>query len=324
MNQNIALIKNPVSRLNQKEDKEFTVFALNWLGENYSTPRTVDDMMQTLNRFVATGVDCIIIDGGDGTISHVMTAIYSCYPHDKLPSLIILPSGNTNLIAKDIGFGIRGINALKRIRTLAERQRLHFMVQHRHALKIEWSDPSRPPVLGMFQGAAAFTKAIQIAHNPTILKNFPHDGAVAITIITSLLKLFFSKTRDLWLNGNACSFFIDEKKSYQENCFLFLSTTLQSLSHGMWPFFNRYAGDDSLHYLNVKAHPPHLLAACFALLRGKTPEWLLNDPNYLSGTANKIKLSIKEDIILDGEQFDTGEDHCILLSTGPKFSFVRL
>lgn len=324
MNQNIALIKNPASRLNRVEDQEYTEFAINWLGENYSAPRTVDQMMQTLKRFVKTGVDCIIIDGGDGTISYVMTAIYRCYPHDKFPRLVILPSGNTNLIAKDIGFGIRGIRALKRIQCLAERKRLSCSVQHRHALKIEWSDSSRLPVLGMFQGAAAFTRAIHIAHSPAILKNFPHDGAVIVTMITALLKLFFPKTRDLWLNGNTCSFLIDERKIDQENCFLFLATTLQSLSHGMWPFFSRFAGKNTLHYLNVKAHPPRLLAACFTLLRGKRPSWLRENPNYLSGTAKKIMVSIKENIILDGESFDTGKDHCIYLSTGPEFSFVRL
>ncbi len=324
MTQNIALIKNPSSRLNRVDNRDFTEFADQWLGKKFVISSSIDSMMATIKHFAEMGINCIIIDGGDGTISLIMTAIYRYYPKNKIPTLVILPSGNTNLIAKDIGFGIRGVDALKRIKELAERQRLFYSVQHRYALKIEWSDGSRLPVLGMFQGTAAFTRAIQIAHSPTILKNFSHDAAVVITIVTSLLKLIFFKTRDLWLKGSECSFCIDGKESNQKDCFIFLATTLQNLSHGIWPFFSQYADKDTFHYLDVKAYPPRLLSACFALMRGKTPAWLIQNKYYLSGTAQKIALTIKEDIILDGERFDTGLNHCVYLSTGPKFSFVRL
>lgn len=324
MNQKIALIRNPSSRLNRTENKEFAEFALQWLGANFSTPYSIDEMMETIQKFVKRGVNCIIVDGGDGTISHVMTGIYRFYPPDRLPSLVILPSGNTNLIAKDIGFGVRGIHALQRIKVLDERKRLMDSVQHRYALKIEWSDSARFPVLGMFQGAAAFTKAIHIAHSPTILKNFSHDWAVVITIIFSLLKLVFPKTRRIWLRGVHCPVTIDDQPSYSTDCFLFLATTLQSLSHGIWPFFDQYPNKAGFHYLDVKANPPRLLSACLALLRGKVPLWLRKDPHYLSGTAQKIVLDLKENIILDGEEFDTGSDHRIFLSVGPRFSFVRL
>lgn len=324
MNYNIALIRNPASRLNQQEDRDFTDFAAEWLGNNYKSPSSLEAMNQVIQGFLENRVNCIIIDGGDGTISHVMTAIYHIYPHDRLPHLVVLPSGNTNLIAKDVGFGVRGIHALHRLKRLVEQDMLAYSVQHRHALKIEWTDPSRTAVLGMFQGAAAFTKAINIAHSPTILKNFSHDWAVGITIVSSFLKLLFPKTRDLWLRGNDCSLEIDGVKQDQERCFLFLATTLQGLSHGIWPFFSRKTQASCFHYLNIKAYPPFLLKACWALLRGRVPSWLRQNPYYLSGTAERIGMRIKEDIILDGEHLDTGKDHQVYLSAGPKFSFVRL
>lgn len=324
MNQNIALIKNPVSRLNWVEDRAFTEYARQWLGDRFSMPGSVSEITEVVGRFAKMGVDCIIIDGGDGTISKVMTAIGRVYPCDKVPRLIILPSGNTNLIAKDVGFGLRGLEALKRIRKKGEQQRLMNSVQYRYALRIEWTDASRAPVLGMFQGAVAFARAIQIAHSPAILKNFPHDWAVVVTMVSALLKLVFPWTRDLWLKGEPCVFTVGNRLGYQENCFLFLATTLQSLSHGIWPFFDRYSDKATLHYLNVKAYPSRLLAACVALLRGKIPAWLRQDPHYLSGQAEKIVMELKGNIILDGESFDTGKDHRIHLSIGPQFAFVRL
>lgn len=324
MNQNIALIKNSISRLNQKEDAQFTQFALEWLGKNYYNTSSIQEMEEGIARFAFNKVDCIIIDGGDGTISLAMTAIYHAYPHDNLPKLIILPSGNTNLIAKDIGFGVRGVEALRRIKILADRNRLGYSIKHRCALKMEWSEKERPSILGMFYGMAAFTRAINIAHSPTFLKHYTHDWAVAITIITSLLKLIFPQTRALWFGGVPCRMQFNDQEPQKENCFLFLATTLQSLSHSVWPFWDEKMANQGVNYLNVKAYPSQLLFACYALLRGRAPFWLRQNQSYQSGTVKKITAHLEQEVIMDGEHFDTGKGHCITLSTGPEFSFVQL
>lgn len=324
MTQNIALIKNPTSRLNKNEDISFSKFASDWLGNRYCVPNSLEHLSEMVVHCASENVECIIVDGGDGTISQVMTSIYRAYPADKMPRLVILPSGNTNLIAKDIGFGVRGLQALQRVKILSERHRLMEAVQHRHALKIEWSDSSRPAVLGMFSGTAAFTRAINIAHDPTILKNFAHDWAVGITILFTLLKLFSPQTRDVWLKGEACQIRYDCQEIMNENSFLFLATTLQNLSNGMWPFWGGEHDDQRLHYLNVKSYPSKLISACWALFRGKTPLWLRNNPSYQSGIAQRIEMNIQQEVILDGEHFDTGKDHRVYFSVGPEFSFVRL
>lgn len=324
MTQNIALIRNPTSRLNQNESPNFSEFASSWLGYRYCVPDTIEQLNSMLSQYASENIECIIVDGGDGTISQVMTGIYHAYPPDKLPKLVILPSGNTNLIAKDIGFGIRGLEALQRIKILSERERLINSVQHRHALKIEWLDSSRPAVLGMFSGTAAFTRAINIAHDPKILKNFAHDWAVGITIFFALLKLFAPQTRDLWLKGEPCQIQYDQQEVTKENSFLFLATTLQNLSSGMWPFWGGKHDDQRLHYLNVNSYPTKLISACFTLLRGKSPMWLRNHPSYQSGIAQRIAMNIQQEIILDGEHYDTGDNHQVYFSVGPEFSFVRL
>lgn len=324
MTQNIALIKNPTSRLNRSEDLKFSQFASEWLGHHYCAPDSLENLNKMIVHCASENVECIIVDGGDGTISQVMTSIYHAYAADKMPSLVILPSGNTNLIAQDIGFGVRGLQALQRVKVLSERNRLLGAVQHRHALKIEWSDTSRPAVLGMFSGTAAFTRAVNIAHDPTILKNFAHDWAVGITMFFTLLKLLSPQTRDAWLSGEACKIQYDQQESINENSFLFLATTLQNLSNGMWPFWGGVHDDQRLHYLNVKSYPSKFIRACWALLRGKAPQWLRDSPSYQSGIAKRIEMNIQQEIILDGEHFDTGKDHCIYFSVGPEFSFVRL
>ncbi|CAK7192053.1 hypothetical protein COMNV_00236 [Commensalibacter sp. Nvir] len=324
MIQNIALIKNPTSRLNRKENQEFSQFAKQWLGDNYCVPYSIDHVLQTVAELKRKHVQCILIDGGDGTVSRVLTGIYHAYEPDQFPYLVILPSGNTNLISKDIGFGLRGFQALQRIKILSEKQRLIHAVQHRHALKIEWINSSRPAVLGMFQGALAFTKATDIAHKPTIAKNFGHDLAIMVTILIALLKLILPKSRRIWLDGDLCGLKIGQNDFEFRNRFIFLATTLQKLSNGIWPFWGGNGNIDFFHYLSVDANPKKLLISCLALLKGKSPMWLRKNSSYNSGVAKEILLNLNQNIILDGEHYDTGNNHVVKLSIGPRFSFLRL
>jgi len=48
------------------------------------------------------GVQCIIVDGGDGTVREILTHLPNIYGAN-LPFIGILPHGNTNLIARNAG-----------------------------------------------------------------------------------------------------------------------------------------------------------------------------------------------------------------------------
>lgn len=324
MTQKVALIRNPASRLNCKQDNEFEQIAREWLGDKYLIPSSKNHVSDIIAEFANQNIECIIIDGGDGTISHVMTEIYHSYPADKMPSLIILPSGNTNLIAKDIGFGARGAPALRRIKKIVEHGRLPKAVQHRYALKVEWPDKSQKTVLGMFCGTAAFTRAIQIAHEPTILNRFPHDWAVGVTIIFSFLKFLSPKTRDEWMRGDSIQATLNNNASIKGNYFILLYTTLHSLSHGVWPFWDNRFQKDGINYLHVKAYPPRVLSACCAFLLGRIPSWVKSSDFYESGKLQEINLKLGQKMIMDGEELSSDKDCRIKLSVGPRFSFVRL
>jgi Diacylglycerol kinase catalytic domain len=316
-----ALIHNPRSRRNGKEDGTFCKRASRALGPLFfhSASRThLPDIMAELAR---REVGVIAIDGGDGTVSDVMSAIYRCYPADALPALAVLPSGNTNLIATDVGFGLRGRAALECLTVMARDARLRRHVARRDALAVRWSDPARPVTLGMFHGASAFTRGVRIAHRPTLSRRFSHDVAVGVAIASSVGRLLLRSTRRKWLAGNPVGLAIGQDAPRTMDCFLFLATTLRCLPGGMWPFTSR--GGPGLSYLNVHAFPEHLMSATWSALRGAPCDWLDASPSYDRGRTDQLALRIDADCVLDGEILDTGPDGQTFLSAGPAFDFIR-
>ncbi|QNT77610.1 diacylglycerol/lipid kinase family protein [Entomobacter blattae] len=321
MSSNFALIRNPRSRKNVNDPDNFRKEAQDYLGKWFVEPPSRESIIEAVQDMSRQEVDCIAVDGGDGTVSDVLTAIYHAYDDEALPAVAILPSGNTNLIASDVGFGQRGLSALKRLEELCENKTMRYNVRRRHALGVRWSDPARPAVLGMFHGMAAYTRAIEIAHKPAILDHFSHEMAVAITLASAFGKLIFRKTRDEWMKGEKVFMAKNQENGQEDYCFLFLSTTLNQLTKSIWPFWNEKEG--GIHYLKVKDHPPHLLAASAALLTGRSPAWLRKNRHYDSGTAHQITLKMSHDFVLDGEVMESGADGITHLFSGPLFDFIQ-
>ncbi|MFT8517302.1 MAG: diacylglycerol kinase family protein, partial [Acetobacter persici] len=111
-----ALIHNSRSRRNLKADGRYLDCARRILGPLFFSPDSQDALHDVIEDLARQNVGCLVIDGGDGTVGNVLSALYaSSYPKDRLPMIAVLPSGNTNLIAADVGFGLRGEEALQRL-----------------------------------------------------------------------------------------------------------------------------------------------------------------------------------------------------------------
>jgi hypothetical protein len=268
-------------------------------------------------------VNLLVIDGGDGTVRDVMNALPMPFGH-RLPALAVLPSGNTNLIANNVGFGARGIPALRRLVAGAADGSLGHNSERLHCLAVQRGEISEPPLLGMFMGAAAFTRAVTLARRPRIRRRFSHRAAVLATIASALGQMACPTTRSAWLDGEPMTVTVGNGPSRTENRFLFLATTLSRLMLGAWPFWDEQAPvREAVRFLDVTAHPPRLLSATWSLLRGQAAPWLRRSEHYRSGSARQIALRLAGKFVLDGEMFAAGEDETIRLSLGPAFEFVR-
>ncbi|WP_122049327.1 diacylglycerol kinase family protein [Asaia bogorensis] len=316
----LALIHNPRSRKNRRDGSRFARQAQKLLGDGFLVPASHDEMTGMVEDLARRNVRLIAINGGDGTVSDVMTAVMRAYPEGSLPDLAIFPSGNTNLIARDIGFSRRGIAALLQLWTHgATLPRIY-----RKPLRVSWPENEHEPRLGMFQGSSGYARAIAIAHSPHVLRYAPHNLAVAVTLVGAFGSLLWRRQRETWLTGDRFILEGDGKTLADGQSFLFLSTALQKLNLGIWPFWDQaQAKSGGLHYLHVADHPRRLLQATWSLLRGHAPSWLRQSDDYQSGRASQMVLTCAGDFVLDGEHFAPGAGRQIHLSEGPRFGFVH-
>lgn len=316
----LALIHNPLSRRNRRDGPEFIDMARAALGENFLEPRSRPGMYDEVRKLADRGIDTICISGGDGTVSDVMTAIHHAYPKNALPSLAIFPSGNTNLIAGDLGFRQRGPAALRLLLDNPEK------LSHapRRPLLVSWPDGSQPERLGMFHGSTGYARAIAIAHSPTVLRYAPHELGVIATFIGAFGALIFRGYREHWFNGDEIVLDAGGERIAHKRSFLFLATGLRHLERGIWPFWRR-PGDplDGIHFLDVADHPRRLVQATWALLRGRAPDWLRAHPDYRSGCVDKVVLRTTSDFVIDGEQISPGPGETIVIAPGPEFIFLQ-
>ena len=316
----LALIHNPLSRRNRRDGRAFVDMARRMLGDNFLTPENRPLMYEAVRAMAARGIDTICISGGDGTVSEVMTAIHGAYPLDALPRLVILPSGNTNLIAGDVGFRKRGAEAL---RVMLDTPETLSSVQRRPLL-VEWPDGSQPARLGMFHGSTGYARAIAIAHSPHVLRYAPHELAVIVTLLGTFGALAFRKRREQWLNGDPMALDAGGERIPHAHSFLFLATALQHLEYGIWPFWRRPRDPvEGVHFLSVAGHPRQLLRATWALLRGRAPDWLRAHPDYRSGCVQDITLRTPSEFVLDGEVIAPGPGETITITPGPLFTFLQ-
>lgn len=318
-----ALIHNPNSRKNIQDDGRFIRMARRKMGDFCVSTLNDSYLAGHLAELKKKGVNFIAIDGGDGTVSACLTAIANAYRGMPLPAVAVLPSGNTNLIAGDVGFGLRGELALDRIMNPAS-----LRSSIRAPIKLSWIGKNCPPVLGMFGGCTGYARAVRIAHSPHVLRFAPHDLAVFFTIFSSLASLLFRRSRKSWMRGNELSWLSENDNGMKEEkrgrSFLYMATALEKLSYGIWPFWNAGSGRSGFHFLDVNACPKRLPSAFFYLLRGRVPGWLWSHEDYQSMVVKKMILETDSDFVLDGEVFPASGNEKIMLEEGPSFRFLHV
>lgn len=280
-------------------------------------------LLDTLHEFAASGIDLVVVNGGDGTLRDVMSALPTAYP-DMLPELAILRAGNTNLAARTLGINGGDPQALDRLIAAVRTGRVRR--QDCAFLEVAWiGQPSRPPLRGFFLGAAAFADAKRLADDQIHQRGVHQGAAVALTLATTILHVLTG--RGPVHRGTPISTAIDGGGTRDGYRFLLLVTTLDRLMLGLWPFWGAATGTGPINWLEVDSPPRLLPLALPAIvvrgLRGWMPAWIsrvvsrvLARWGYRSGRAARLDVTLARPFVLDGEFFEPGPDGVLLTSPG--------
>jgi diacylglycerol kinase family enzyme len=109
----IAVISNPRSGRNRRNPQlvRKLAYVLGEQGE-LAQPPSLDELEETVRDLRARGIDTICVNGGDGTLHKVFSALLRVYgegvapeelPALRLPRVAILKSGTVNTLARNVG-----------------------------------------------------------------------------------------------------------------------------------------------------------------------------------------------------------------------------
>ncbi|MBB3174139.1 hypothetical protein FHR90_001975 [Endobacter medicaginis] len=306
----VGVISNPSSFSRGLDPRE----AKDWPDIRFAAPRSRGSLLRTLRDYARSGVDLLVVAGGDGTLRDVLSALPLAYT-GALPEIALIATGNTNLAARALGLGGERRGALGHLLAAVAAEAGGEAVLRRvpcPVLEIGWTgQPGRPKLRGFFLGSGAYASGKRLADG-VVHGHLQQGPAVAVTVLLSVLRgIFGRRARSA---GEACAMRVDGRPTLAGRQFVFLATALPRLMFGLWPFRADGAGD--VHFVSISAPARRLWATLPALLGGFGSR-LLRRNGVQSGRAGRIELTLRQPFVLDGEFFDAGPDGVTVAAGAP-------
>ena len=268
------------------------------------------ELFEVLARFASTGIDYLVIDGGDGTVRDVLTCGVSAFG-DDWPPLIVMPKGKTNALAADLGLP-REWN-LDRALMCAEAGSF----ARRHPMVVAEADDPQARVQGFMLGAGVFTRSISLGQSAHRWGAF-NALAVFVTTFWSLGQALFAGGNNPWRRQTGIRLTNERGDALAggaEQRYVLLSSTLENFPMGLKPFG---AVREGLKLVVLDRARRKSLLRIPQIAFGRQPKqperlgyhWLAPE-SYL--------MMLDDRFILDGEAFPAGTYR---VSKGPELRFV--
>ncbi|MCQ8278616.1 acylglycerol kinase family protein [Acetobacteraceae bacterium KSS8] len=272
-------------------------------------PETRGALRQTLRDFATNGVDLLVVQGGDGTLRDVLSALPEAYG-DSPPDIAILATGNTNLAARVFGRVQPGPRGLASLAAAAQCGTLRRATCH--TLRVEWpGEPDRLPLRGLFFGAGLYTDGKAMA-DARIHASGVHNGlAVALAVLSTVLRAVLGRR-----GGTERVFAPDDGPIKSGRGFVILATTLDRLMLGFWPFGRHEGrGRSTIRWLDIDAPVRGLLRTLLGMALGRDAG-SGREGERRTGLSRRITLRLQGRFVLDGEFFDPGAEGVVLSDGG--------
>lgn len=318
----VGVLHNPLSGKNRKRGlrKVYTTLANHPQVPSYEV-RTPVEVTVALAELARRAVNVVVINGGDGTVQMVLTALFRDRPFRELPRLAVLAGGTTNMTAGDAGISGSPARDLQRL-------------LDRLATGIEENAGVRRPLLevsfatagstqyGFFFSAGALqrlTRRRWAERSTTRIRALRGGLGTALFVGKMVTKLLLRRPQpgpspliQVRLDGHVCR--IDERS-------LLFVTTLERMALGLRPFWGTEPAP--LHFTAITLPPRYLLRAAPALLRGRTNRYLRPEFGYLSHNASEIRWWCDDGFLLDGQPFEPAASEPVVIRRGPCVDFIR-
>ncbi len=315
----IGLISNPKSQQNRRGLSIIEV-AAKGAGIEHRVPSDMAELLPALQDLAANNIELLVVNGGDGTLQAVLTAVLEDRPFASLPLLAVLPRGMTNMSAYDVGLKGKPDQSLTRLAELWPSRSPSQGIVSRNVLRIE-NIPNSPVQRGMFFGAGGITRAIEYCKSKVHPWRIGADWASGLTLMGLLASWMLHGGRSEVVTGQTIHVSLDNAAASSEELLLALATTLDKLVMRSKPFWHQKG--EPLRYTAIAYPPKHLLRSARKVLYGGN-ERDLPATCYKSRGAHSIRLRFEGTFTLDGQMFDAPADEPLVVSAPDRVDFVRV
>jgi len=256
--------------------------------------RDLPSIIDATHELLATNVELLAINGGDGTAQAVITELQRA--GGPQPEIAVLPGGTTNLTAHDLN-GRLGIEAafrtlMKQHATPTEqRQRVR-----RPLLAISWT--GQPVEYGFFLGAGAILAGMRHFREHLGSRGLRDELAAGLSLLRGLAGV--AGREHAWSDHHT-EVLVADRQDFAGRQNLVLATTLERLLLGLKPWW----GDEQapLHLTALGHRPQNFLRVIPSILRGKMHQRATPANGYLSANVTGLALTAAEGFALDGQIF---------------------
>lgn len=276
-------------------------------------PQEIEPLLSTA---LASGLDLIIIVGGDGTLQGTVSVLATAHPNVSAPPILMLGGGRTNYTAAHLGTQGRAVAMLERALTRPD----SFDILSKATLEVTQAD--HPAVYGFFLGGALVDHVIRDCHQYRASGRgrirqgrYSTIWRVAQLGLLGLLRRVHYRSSDM-------SFESSELGRMQGKTRLLVATTLDESQVTVHPYLP--LGDGPVKITAVLRSAQGFWRQLPALLRGKMRPGLSVQRGYFSGHSHEINVMGLDSICVDGQEYELNPEHQTKIAAGPTHRFLSL
>jgi diacylglycerol kinase (ATP) len=301
-----AILTNPHSSRNRRHLAALRATLLRHPEVRHIETAAVDEIRPAIAALLDDGVELLAINGGDGTIHHVLSALLA-EPPQRLPTLALLPGGTTNMSARDINGA--PLPQQKALDALLDAIARDAQPTPRHVLKVSGNGTAQ---FGLCFGIGAIVRGIEYCHERIFKLGLRDEWATGVALLRAGWGI--ARREAVFAEGVPLTISIDGEPHDTRAAF-FLVSALAQLLLGIRPFWGN--GCAPLRVTLVREHANRFLRSFPDLLRGRAEPHLSEAGGYLSRRGSAIEIVGDCPYTIDGEIYHAGGERIGVEAFGP-------
>lgn len=285
----------------------------------HANTSSAEEVAGALAELADRGVEVLVVNGGDGTLSRTLTDLILHEPFETMPLVVPLRSGRTNTNALDIGAGRDPLVQVRQLLEHAKNGGIEERLVDRAVLKVE-IEPDGVVQCGLLLGSGVVYRGIEFTH-----EKFPYGRAQGVfgstvVIFQQVARALRGKT-DGVVRPDHVAITVDGERLTETDVLLFLATGLDKLFFGLRPFWGDGPGGVRFTYIESQAF--RRWTDALRILYGRRPKREGVDAGVVSVNADTIELELSSGLMVDGEMFAPREGRTVRVSADRRIRFVR-